>query len=214
MRNQLLNVITKKLAPVIKNDQSIFPELISLNPIEKEIFNSNVKRNIRKMLDWGKVSEEEFMVLKENLRILADRGVADDTRTLMNLSKSNPLSREQSADSINSLDTISYLARRKHPISIQALLLLASRPVEFNGDKTFVDPVISTITFEAFQGFSSVDKATAIDVIKHKTNLEQKLFIYHFIIGRTLAGLSKQNAIEEVKKEFGIEILSDIGLQN
>lgn len=189
----------------------LYPEHAPLSSEEQAIFEKNVHRKIRRMLDWGKLSDEELHEYQRTLFTLADRGVAEETRKLDALRKGKPLSEEQSAQAISGLDTLLFLAKQGHPLSREALLKLASRPTRLNGDGTFSDPLASTVTFEAFQALVVVNPNVAQAIIHEQTGKVQLPFVYHYIVGRLLAGQDREEAIADARSSFGEKLVADVG---
>lgn len=190
----------------------LFPELAPLNDSESVIFEQKILKNVRRMLDWGNLPEEQFSEFRKALAALADRGAAQEARKLNDLHKGDTaISSEQSAAAIVAIDTLLFLARRNHPVSKKALFLLASRDVPLTARGDIADPVSSTVTFEAFQGLAAVDPAESQALIRTKSSKEQAAFVYHHIVGRKLRGIEQDKAISEAKSAFGKELVASIG---
>lgn len=179
------------------------PDFAPLNEEEKNhvIF---LKDQIESFNKLGYIPEENINEFRNYMFLYADRAVAEVTRKLDAVSRENVTDKEQAKELIKEIDMLEYLSDATHLLSKEAIIFLATRPIEWDEYGNLKDSAAANVTFEAFDLLAKNYPEIARNHMEKipKENLQG--YVMRYIYGRNLKGLDE----EKIKSEISYIIAS------
>jgi hypothetical protein len=152
-----------------------------------------------KTLDWGSWSDEEFKAFQNELLTFGDNGIASVGRSLDDVSSDSIKSSEDAHDVIKKLDLMRFLVEKKVGVSLDVISSLALRDFKINIQGIPEDHSKSQVTLEAFELLSMMQPEIAMFYIAGLPALKVPAFVYHYGLGRKLAGEKRESTLTALR---------------
>jgi hypothetical protein len=190
---------------------ALWPKLKPLSAEERERFDT-ASVQIAKITKWGRLDKEELADFRQTLWELSDRGVAEYGRELSELSAETVRDEAgASKDVMNQVATLDYLSKAKRPAALEVVKDLATRPIAPSTSKG-TPRVQRFVTLQVFDSFAAADAGAAREFIHALPESEKAPYVYHYYIGRQLAGVDQESRLADVTQSFGEEYVAKLDL--
>lgn len=153
-----------------------------------------VVEQIKAFHTLGRMDQTVLQKFRGTVYRLRDRGVAQLGRDLMQLRQETEV-RDMAASEtlIDKLDALSYFAKNKDALAIRIISDLARRPIEWHKDGKMKEPLVNTLTLQAFEEFAKYDADAALAYIKTGVKPAYKApYLYYMKMGFRRAGRSEE----------------------
>lgn len=158
-----------------------------------------VVEQIRAFHTLGRMDQNVLQKFRGTVYRLRDRGLAQLGRDLMQLSQESEIMDMKASEAlVDKLDALSYFAKNKDPLAIRIISDLARRPIEWREDGKMKEPLVNTLTLQAFEEFAKYDTDAALAYLKNEVKPAYKVpYLYYMKMGFRRAGRSEE-AIQDL----------------
>ncbi len=188
-----------------------WPDHQPLDPDERERFDAAAKK-VSQLAKWGRRDEGELDALRQTLWELSDRGAAEYGRELASLTaEAVREGASQAGEVMNQISMLDFLAKADRPVAKQVVRDIAQTPLEDPSTKG-TPRVQRLVTLNVFDTWAASEPEAARAFIEARPESERKAYIYHYYIGRQLAGVDQNERLEDVSANFGPQYIAMLGL--
>ena len=189
----------------------LWPEHASLEPEERERFDAAAKQMSR-ITKWGRIEDAELHDFRQTLWELSERGVAEYGREIAELSaESIRDGKTPSSEVLEHVSTLDFLAKNKRPAALKVVADLAKRPLAPASSKG-TPRVQRFVTLQVFDTWSAHDPDGARAFVATMPEKDRAPYVYHYYIGRQLAGVEQSARLADVSESFGAEYIAQLKL--
>jgi hypothetical protein len=189
----------------------LWPEVRPLDPEERERFDAAAEK-VARAGDWGHLDKEDLQELRQTLWQLSDRGAAEYGRDLAALSAESVRKGETATKAVmNQVQVLDLLVKAKRPQALQVVADLATRPLP-PADTKGTPRVQRFVTLQLFDTYASSDAPGARDFVNSLPEADKAPYVFHYYIGRQLAGVEYSARLDDVSESFGAEYIAKLKL--
>jgi hypothetical protein len=174
-------------------ESSWLSEFAPLSQKESEEYELVVEQ-IRAFHTLGRMDQNALQKFRGTVYRLRDRGLAQLGRDLMQVSQGAEIMDMAASEAlIDKLDALSYFAKNKDPLAIRIISDLARRPIDWREDGKMKEPLVNTLTLQAFEEFAKYDADAALAYLKNEVKPAYKApYLYYMKMGFRRAGRSEE----------------------